>query len=193
MGWLAAWALSIATVAARPHLPAEWDRYAALAAGMLGLLGTTALLLAVASYALRQTEVLPEPGPEEASFPGGTTGICVLIGVGATAFTMVFLELVLFQTVRIFADYLTATSAISVSLLGVAVGGIVGYFTARRAPMDTMIGAIYSGDAAVRAIARWVEANSNWQESLMIVTGDHGHYLVVDEPAAFAEAVRRGR
>jgi len=59
--------------------------------------------------------------------------------------------------------------------------------------LDTMIGAIYSGDAAVRAIARWVEANSNWQESLMIVTGDHGHYLVVDEPAAFAEAVHRGR
>ena len=59
--------------------------------------------------------------------------------------------------------------------------------------LDTMIGAIYSGDAAVRAIVRWVEANSNWQESLMIVTGDHGHYLVVDEPAAFAEAVRRGR
>ena len=28
------------------------------------------------------------------------------------------------------------------------------------------------------------EANSNWDESVMIVTADHGHYLVLDDPAA---------
>jgi len=59
--------------------------------------------------------------------------------------------------------------------------------------LDSMIGAIHSGDAAVRSIADWVEANSSWMESLMIVTGDHGLCLVVDEPAAFADAVRGTR
>jgi alkaline phosphatase len=46
--------------------------------------------------------------------------------------------------------------------------------------LDTSIGAVYSGDDAVRTITDWVEQNSNWQESLLIVTADHGHYLVFD-------------
>lgn len=49
--------------------------------------------------------------------------------------------------------------------------------------LDNSIGAVNSGDAAVRVITDWVEKNSNWEESLMIVTADHGHYLVLDRPA----------
>ncbi len=48
--------------------------------------------------------------------------------------------------------------------------------------LDNMVGAIRSGDDAVRAVADWVEAHSSWKESLLIVTADHGHYLVVDDP-----------
>ena len=48
--------------------------------------------------------------------------------------------------------------------------------------LDNAIGAVNSGDAAVRVITDWVEQNSNWQESVMIVTADHGHYLVLDRP-----------
>lgn len=48
--------------------------------------------------------------------------------------------------------------------------------------LDASIGAVNSGDEAVKIITDWVEANSNWQESLMIVTGDHGHYLHLDRP-----------
>lgn len=48
--------------------------------------------------------------------------------------------------------------------------------------LDTSIGAVKSGDDAIRVITDWVEKNSNWQESLMIVTADHGHYLVLDRP-----------
>jgi alkaline phosphatase len=50
--------------------------------------------------------------------------------------------------------------------------------------LDTAIGAIYSGEDAIQAIIDWVKANSNWEESAMIVTSDHGHYLVLDDPAA---------
>ena len=31
-------------------------------------------------------------------------------------------------------------------------------------------------------MVRWVETHSNWDESVMIVFSDHGHYLVVDDP-----------
>jgi alkaline phosphatase len=54
--------------------------------------------------------------------------------------------------------------------------------------LDNAIGAIYSGEDAIQAIIDWVAANSNWDESVMIVTSDHGHYLVLDDPGALLPA-----
>jgi alkaline phosphatase len=48
--------------------------------------------------------------------------------------------------------------------------------------LDASIGAVNSGDRAVKAVTDWVEKHSNWDESVMILTGDHGHYLIVDQP-----------
>ena len=48
--------------------------------------------------------------------------------------------------------------------------------------LDNSIGAVLSGDAAVRVVIDWVEQHSNWDESLMIVTADHGHLLVLRKP-----------
>ena len=48
--------------------------------------------------------------------------------------------------------------------------------------LDSSIGAVHSGDAAVKTITDWVEQHSNWNESLLIVTADHGHYLVLEKP-----------
>ncbi|UUO08002.1 alkaline phosphatase [Blastopirellula sp. J2-11] len=48
--------------------------------------------------------------------------------------------------------------------------------------LDASIGAVNSGDAAVKAITDWVEQNSNWNESVLIVTADHGHYMFLDKP-----------
>jgi len=48
--------------------------------------------------------------------------------------------------------------------------------------IDCSIGAVLSGDAAVETITNWVDKHSNWEESLMIVTADHGHYLVLKQP-----------
>ena len=48
--------------------------------------------------------------------------------------------------------------------------------------IDNSIGAVFSGDAAVKTVTDWVEKNSNWNESLLIVTADHGHYLVLEKP-----------
>ena len=34
----------------------------------------------------------------------------------------------------------------------------------------------------MKVLTDWVEEHSNWQESVMIVTADHGHYLFLDRP-----------
>jgi alkaline phosphatase len=50
------------------------------------------------------------------------------------------------------------------------------------ANLDNSIGAVISGDEAVRVITDWVEANSDWDESLLILMADHAHYLVLEDP-----------
>jgi alkaline phosphatase len=52
--------------------------------------------------------------------------------------------------------------------------------------LDNALGAIYSGEEAVRVVIHWVETHSNWEDSLLIVSSDHGHYLVLDDPVALA-------
>jgi alkaline phosphatase len=48
--------------------------------------------------------------------------------------------------------------------------------------LDNSIGAVLSGDAAVKVITDWVEKHSNWNESVLIVTADHGHYFHLTHP-----------
>lgn len=54
--------------------------------------------------------------------------------------------------------------------------------------LDNAIGAIYSGEEAVRTIVHWVETRSNWDESVLIVSSDHGQYLVLDDPQALTRS-----
>ncbi|MFO1093743.1 MAG: alkaline phosphatase [Planctomycetaceae bacterium] len=56
--------------------------------------------------------------------------------------------------------------------------------------LDNSIGAVISGDLAIQAITDWVEKHSNWQESVLIVTADHGHDLNLDQPEVIAAAGR---
>lgn len=56
--------------------------------------------------------------------------------------------------------------------------------------LDNAIGAVFSGEEAIRVITDWVETNSNWDESALIVTADHGHYLVIDDLNAIAGHAR---
>jgi alkaline phosphatase len=52
--------------------------------------------------------------------------------------------------------------------------------------LDNAVGAVFSGEEAVRVIVRWVESHSNWDDSVLIVSADHGHYLVIDDPSALS-------
>ena len=54
--------------------------------------------------------------------------------------------------------------------------------------VDNAIGAVLSGDEAFRVVLDWVDENDAWQHTAVIVTADHGHYLVIDDADRFVEA-----
>ncbi len=55
--------------------------------------------------------------------------------------------------------------------------------------IDDSIGAVLSGDDAFRAVTEWVEKNSNWEDAAVILTADHGHLLVLTDPAVLLAPV----
>lgn len=48
--------------------------------------------------------------------------------------------------------------------------------------IDNSIGAVLSGEAAFSTVTDWVEANGGWKDTVVFVTADHGHYLVLEKP-----------
>ncbi len=54
--------------------------------------------------------------------------------------------------------------------------------------LDNSIGATISGDAAIAAVFDWIEKRNAWDDTAVIVTADHGHYLNLKDPAAIAAA-----
>ena len=50
--------------------------------------------------------------------------------------------------------------------------------------LDASIGAVLSGDEAFKATTEWIEKNIGWDDAALLLTADHGHYLVLDDPTA---------
>lgn len=50
--------------------------------------------------------------------------------------------------------------------------------------IDNSIGAVLSGDDAFHAVTQWIEKHTGWKDSVVLLTADHGHYLVLDKPEA---------
>jgi alkaline phosphatase len=59
-------------------------------------------------------------------------------------------------------------------------------FALHKNNLDNAVGAVYSGEDAVRAVISWVTAHSNWDDSVLVIAADHGHYLVIDDLPALA-------
>ncbi|MCE9528835.1 MAG: alkaline phosphatase [Planctomycetales bacterium] len=50
--------------------------------------------------------------------------------------------------------------------------------------LDNSIGATLSGDDAFQAVTQWIEKHVGWKDAALLLTSDHGHYLVLDKPEA---------
>lgn len=54
--------------------------------------------------------------------------------------------------------------------------------------IDSSIGAVFSGDKAVKAVFDWIDARGDWDRTAVIVTADHGHYFCLKDAEAIAAA-----
>ncbi len=52
--------------------------------------------------------------------------------------------------------------------------------------IDNSIGAVLSGENAFLRLTQWIESHGGWDETALILTADHGHYLVLDKPDLLA-------
>jgi hypothetical protein len=78
------------------------------------------------------------------------------VGVGVVAFTVIFLEVVFYQVLSIFSNYVTANSIISIALLGGAIGGLIGYLTAHRLPIPAMITANFILSVSILSVLAYL-------------------------------------
>ena len=135
------WGLWTLLVFVEQWIPENGRLISDLAIGLAFLIGTTLMLRAVGGYALEGAGQAVVDARSPAEYPTGTAQRWILIGVGATTFSIIFLQIVVFQLLTISTWFLTAHTAISVALLGISVGGLIGFFTSERSPMAAMIGA----------------------------------------------------
>lgn len=150
VGWLLAWGLHFALSIVGDVFPSvrdHFDSVLSLLIGLAYLLGCTLLLLAIGGYVLRArfpsretvSGALAEPRADP--FVTGRSRVRLWLGVGGATFIVISLQIILFRILTIVGDYLTASSIISIALLGIAVGGYIGALTAARVPVPALVGA----------------------------------------------------
>ena len=144
--WLTCWGSAILLNAWRSAggIPKEWDLGIAFLYGLAYLFGCTLLLLSVGHYFFGFTpqshgDIAADDQVGLRYFRAGLYRFGVFLGVGGMTFTIIFLQIVLFQMLNIFGDYLAANSIISIALLGISIGGLIGAVTSSRIPATAMI------------------------------------------------------
>jgi len=108
--------------------------------------------------------------PSEVPLVEGQNRFWILLGVGGVSFAVIFMEIVFYQVLSIFSSYLTANSAISIALLGGAVGGLIGYFTAQRSPFPAMIAASLALPVSILSVLAYLFTPMDSVSSILIVS-----------------------
>jgi glyoxylase-like metal-dependent hydrolase (beta-lactamase superfamily II) len=145
--WLSAWTTSMIfnLLNALPVIQTIGaNNSVAFISGTSYLLGCTFLLAAVSAIIFLPEE-LSDPNPtifELCSvnpFPSELRSFWYFIGIGGMTFTIIFIQILLFRMSSIYADYLTANSIISTALVGISIGGLIGWRTAKSFPMHSIV------------------------------------------------------
>jgi predicted membrane-bound spermidine synthase len=108
--------------------------------------------------------------PSEVPLVEGRNRLWILLGVGGVSFAVIFLEIVFYQVLSIFSSYLTANSIISIALLGGAVGGLIGYFTAHRSSFPAMIIASFVLPVSILSVLAYLFTPMDSISSILIVS-----------------------
>jgi len=147
LAWLSCWSMVLILTFitnVTSLFPQSWMPFVSLISGLGYLFGCTLLMLSLGSYVLRPvdnslTNTNDDDNMKDGAFFNGATRVWTYICVGGMTFSIVFLQILLFRLLTIFGDYLTATSVISIALLGITVGGLIAYCTAHRTPLMTVL------------------------------------------------------
>ncbi len=150
IGWLVMWGLErfVTTLSYFPTIILQqWNPVTFFLIGETYLFGCTLLFLAVGGYAihLKGSQTSFNASDDEAALPPNLTGFrkpvrfLIMCGVGGTTASLIFVQVILFQLLTIFQDYLTANSIISIAMLGIAIGGLVAAYGNTRAFSFTII------------------------------------------------------
>src|SRR3972149_3175035 len=110
----------------------------------LKLFGCTFLFASAGAYVFLQEEV-SESNPtvleicKTNPFPAELPSTWRFIGIGGMTFTIIFIQILLFRVLSIYTDYLTASSIISIALVGISIGGLVGWRFAKNYPVQLVL------------------------------------------------------
>jgi predicted membrane-bound spermidine synthase len=107
--------------------------------------------------------------PVEVPLVEGRNRLWILLGVGGVSFAVIFMEIIFYQVLSIFSDYVTANSVISIALLGGAIGGLIGYFTAHRSPFPAMITANFILPVSILSVLDYLFTPMDNVSSILIV------------------------
>ena len=118
----------------------------------------------------RPAELSSRRKPRDVPFAEGRNRLWILLGVGGVAFAVIFLEIVLYQVLSIFSNYVTANSIISIALWGGAVGGLIGYVTAHRLPFPAMITANLILPVSILSVLAYLFTPMDTASSTLIVS-----------------------
>ncbi len=141
IGWLVLWGLErvMTTASFFPSIvPQQWDLITFFLIGETYLFGCTLLFLAIGGYAIHLKQAPRNVQSGETILPKNLTGFrksfqaLILCGVGGTTASLIFVQIILFQLLTIFQDYLTANSIISIAMLGLAIGGLLAAYAQKK-------------------------------------------------------------
>ncbi len=117
--WLTLWVIYLL-------IPESDNLYLALISGVTRLFGATAFLYSAGLFLFGYSRDSGR-GPQQKPAPFHAWNLYA--GVFGTTFTIIFLQIILFQLLTIFNNYNSANSVISTALLGISIGGLLAYHT----------------------------------------------------------------